>query len=117
MDLWLQGRRHDHMADPYHELAKALSSDGIRCRPQARGQLVVSSQWGPSWPDRGNSFWITHAGGRWHLFTWAPRGYRVPRTADVTALCRTCMAHGTSAMFKVPPHIVETFGLVELTDE
>jgi hypothetical protein len=104
------------MGDPYQRLAADLAGDGIRCQFQTRGQLVVSGQTGPVWPDRGNSFWVTHAGGYWYLFTWSPVAYRVPASADMPALCRTCMAHGDSAMSVVPPHIAQEFGLVELSD-
>ena|SRR6266404_9153849 len=101
--------------DPYTELAAALAADGIRCHFQSPGQMVVSGQVGPVWPDRGNSFWVTHAGERWHLFTWAPIGYSVPDGAQIVTLCRECMAHGSSAMYVVPNHIVEQFALRELS--
>jgi hypothetical protein len=103
--------------DPYRQLAATLAGDGIRCHFQTPGQMVVSGQVGAVWPDRGNSIWMTHAGGRWHLFTWSPVGYRVPEGADVTRLCRACMAHGPSAMPAVPAEIAQEFGLNELSDE
>ena len=103
--------------DPYRQLAATLAEDGIRCYFQSPGQMVVSTQAGPVWPDLGNSFWVTHAGGRWHLFTWSPVGYRVPEGTDIARLCRVCMAHGSRAMAKVPPHIALEFGLSELSDE
>jgi hypothetical protein len=103
--------------DAYGLLAAALAGDGIRCQFQTPGQCVVSGQVGPVWPNRGNSFWVTHAAGRWHLFTWSPVGYRVPEEADVAQLCRDCMAHGSSAMYHVPPHIAQKFGLSKLSEE
>jgi hypothetical protein len=103
------------MSDPYQVLATALAKDGILCQFQTEGQLVVSRQTGPVWPDQGNSFWVSHVEGRWYLFTWVPVGYSVPDTADMVALCRTCMAHGTSAMATLPALIAEEFGLVQLT--
>jgi hypothetical protein len=103
--------------DPYQRLAKALAVDGICCRFQTPSQLVVSGQVGLVWPDRGNSFWVTHAGSGWHLFTWSPVGYRVSQYADIAALCRACMAHGDIAMPAVPQHIAQEFGLVELSEE
>jgi hypothetical protein len=106
-----------HMDDAYRQLATALAADGIRCQFQTRGQLVVSRQVGPIWPDQGNSFWVIHVGGRWYLFTWVPVGYRVPESADMAALCRTCRAHGTSAMAEVLAHIAQEFGLGKLTED
>ena len=104
------------MHDLYRSLAASLARDSIRCHFQTRGQMVISRQAGPVWPGRGNSFWVTHIGGRWHLFTWSPIGYRVPDTADIEALCRTCMEYGDSAMGEAPPRIVQAFGLVELSE-
>jgi hypothetical protein len=72
----------------YDELVAALAGDEISCYLQSPDQLVVSAQAGAPWPDRGNSFWVTRAGGAWHLFTWAPRGYLIPPSSDVAALCR-----------------------------
>jgi hypothetical protein len=74
------------MKDPY-QLLDALAHEDIRCQFQTRGQLVVSRQVGPIWPNHGNSLWVTHAGGRWHLFTWTPIGYRVPESADIATVC------------------------------
>jgi hypothetical protein len=105
------------MSDPYQLLAAALSGDGICCQFQTRGQFVISRQAGPVWPNRGNSFWVTHVGGLWYLFTWVPIGYRIPEATDMIELCRTCMGHGQSAMARVPPPIAHGFGLVELSEE
>jgi hypothetical protein len=105
------------VADPYRILAAELAADGIRCQFHSPGQMVVSSQVGPIWPNRGNSFWVTNAGSRWYLFTWVPVGYRVPADSDMPALCRACMAHGDSAMGTVPPQIAQAFGLAELSEE
>lgn len=105
------------MSDPYADLAAALASDGIRCRLQAPDQLVFSRQVASVRPDRGNSFWVTHVGGHWYLFTWSPVGYRVPDSADIADVCRACMAFGDSAMYRVPSEIAESFGLIELSGE
>lgn len=105
------------MSDPYADLTSALASDGIRCQFQAAGQLVISRQLGSIWPDRGNSFWVTHVEGCWYLFTWSPVGYRVTEAADCAAVCRACMAFGTSAMYRVPSEIAEPFGLIELSPD
>ena len=103
--------------NPYQQLALALAPDGIQCHFQSPGQMVISSQVGPVWPNRGNSFWVTHVADRWYLFTWSPVGYRIPETADVAALCRSCMAHESSAMGSVPTPIAQAFGLNELSDQ
>jgi hypothetical protein len=101
----------------YEKLADALAADGIRCYQQSPDQLVVSQQTGPVSPNRGNSFWLTRAAGSWHLFTWTPVGYSVPEVTDIESLCRACMAHGSSAMYRVPADIVQRFGLHELTGD
>lgn len=105
------------MRSPYRELANALAPDGIVCRFQSEGQLVVSRQSGPVWPNAGNSFWVTHESGTWYLFTWSPVGYRVPATAEMAALCRKCMDIGGAAMGVVPKQIIGEFDLQELSDE
>jgi hypothetical protein len=102
--------------DEYEQLAEKLAANGIKCYLQSPHQLVISEQLGPVWPNRGNSFWVTRSGGAWHLFTWSPRGYSVPETANIESLCRTCLAHGSSAMWEVPADIRQRFGLRELTD-
>jgi hypothetical protein len=79
--------------------------------------MVVSGQVEQVWPNRGNSFWVTHAGGRWHIFTWSPIGYQVPAATNMAALCRACMAHGESAMPKVPQSLVQQSGLLKQSDE
>ena len=101
----------------YEQLAANLAAVGIACHLQSPDQLVISWQHGPVWPNRGNSFWVTRAGGAWHLFTWSPRGYSVPETANIESVCRTCLAHGSSAMWEVPEEIRQEFGLRELTDD
>ncbi len=101
---------------PYCEIRSALLEFGIQCQVNGRHQISVSAQRGPIWPDGGNSFWITRATGAWRLFTWSPVGYRVPEDADLVALCRRCMALGTTAMYRVPPEVCEEFGLVEMDD-
>lgn len=103
--------------DVYVNLARALGPDGIRCQFQQPGQMVVSRQVGPIWPDRGNSFWVTQVDQRWYLFTWSPRGYLVPEAADMTELCRACMNSTDRAMGTVPDDIIESFALDPLTDE
>jgi len=103
--------------DPYRQLAKVLVEHGIRCYLQGAVQMVVSTQDGLVLPDRGNSFWLTRAAGEWHLFTWASVGYRIPEGVDVARLCRSCVAHGSSAMATVPAQLAREFGLCELSDD
>jgi hypothetical protein len=67
------------------------------------------------WPNRGNSFWLSRKAGAWYLSTWLPVGYRVPPDQDLVALCSACMG-GRSAMYRVPPEVIERFGLQELED-
>src|SRR4051812_36053045 len=116
--FFMRGRRGDriHLMNTYEQLTTTLAQDGIKCQLQAPEQLVVSAQDGPTWSDRGNSFWVTRVAAAWHLFTWAPVGYLVPDTADIASLCRACMTHGDSAMFRVPTAVVQQFGLRELTE-
>jgi len=100
----------------YDALAKALEGVGLLGQRQNRDQLVVSSQEGPVWPNRGNSFWVSLKEKSWHLSTWSPRGYRVPADQDLVALCLACMSAGGTAMYRVPPEIVAKFGMQELDD-
>jgi hypothetical protein len=116
--LFMRGRMGgDYPMTTYEQLATVLAKDGIKCRFQAPEQLVVSAQIGPAWPDCGNSFWITRAENTWHLFTWLPAGYLVPDTTDIASLCRECMAHSASAMYRVPTDVAQQFGLRELSED
>jgi len=101
--------------DSYEAVARALAKLGLVGQMQSEDQLIVSSQHGPVWPNRGNSFWLSRKDGTWYLSTWLPAGYRVPADQDVVALCSACMG-GPSAMHRVPADIVERFGLHELDE-
>lgn len=101
--------------DSYDAVAKALAKRGLIGQMQREDQLVVSSQEGPVWPNRGNSFWLSRKQGTWYLSTWLPAGYRVPAEQDLVALCSACMG-GPSAMYRVPPEVIEQFGLQGLTE-
>jgi hypothetical protein len=68
------------------------------------------------WPDRGNSFWLSHKEGSWFLSTWTPICYQVPANQDIVALCSACMAVGASALYCGPAEIVACFGLQEIED-
>jgi len=97
-------------------MSKALAALGLVCYQQRPDQLVVSSQEGPVWPDRGNSFWLSHKDGVWYLSTWGPVGYQIPREQDAVALCSTCMSIGGSAMSRVPSDVASKFQLRQLDD-
>ena len=102
--------------DCYDALAKALAEVGLTGQRQNQDQLVVSSQEGPVWPNRGNSFWLSRRQGVWYLSTWSPVAYSVPANQDVLALCTACMSAGATAMSRVPPEIAARFGLRELDE-
>jgi hypothetical protein len=102
--------------DSYEVVVKALAKLGLVGQMQREGQLVVSSQVGPVWPDRGSSFWLSRRQGAWYLSTWLPAGYRVPADQDLVALCSACMG-GPSALYRVPPEVIERFRLRELTEK
>ncbi|MEM1069046.1 MAG: hypothetical protein AAGI63_09135 [Planctomycetota bacterium] len=102
---------------PYTEIRDSLAQSGINCGVNGRHQIAVSVQDRAIWPEAGNSFWITVATGKWHLFTWSPIGYRIPPEADIPELCRRCMASGNRAMYRVPDYICDEFGLVQLDDD
>jgi len=102
--------------DPYGPLAAELAKLGFTAQLRGADQLVVSTQQGPVWPDKGNSFWISHKGGSWYLCTWLPVCYRVPAAENIVALCSACMSCNESAMYRVPSDIVARFELQELDD-
>src|SRR5215472_7454134 len=104
-------------ANSYASLITALKAIGLSGQQQGPDQLVVSSQVGPVWPDRGNSFWLSLKSGTWYLSTWLPACYRVPAGQDVVALCSVCIGFGASAMWQVPDEIASRFGLERLSDD
>ena len=97
-------------------LIKALEGVGLMGQRNFPDQLIVSTQQGLVWPNRGNSFLLSHREGIWYLSTWSPVHYRVPAKQDVVQLCGACMAVGASAMYRVPAEIVTRFGLQEIDD-
>lgn len=99
--------------DSYSAVTEALAKLGLVGQMQNEDMLVVSTQQGPVWPNRGNSFWLSRKQGIWYLSTWLPAGYKVPPDQDLMALCAACMG-GSSAMYRVPPEVIERFGLQEL---
>ena len=102
--------------DPYTVLIEALAGVGLTGQMIRPDQLTVSTQQGPVWPDRGNSFWLSNKEGTWYLSTWSPVCYRIPADQDVVKLCSACMDVGTSAMSRVPPGIVARFQLQEIDE-
>jgi hypothetical protein len=101
--------------ESYGGMRKALAGLGLVGQIQNENQLVVSSQEGAPWPNRGNSFWLSRKQGAWYLSTWLPAGYRIPAGQDIVALCSACMG-GPSAMYRVPRELIERFGLQELEE-
>jgi hypothetical protein len=102
--------------DPYIALADALKRAGLSAQRMRPDQLVVSTQEGQGWPNRGNSFWLSYIEGTWYLSTWLPVCYRVPPNQDIVALCLACMGATASAMFRVPSEIASRFVLQEIDD-
>jgi hypothetical protein len=100
--------------DPYVLLIKALTGLGLVGQRNLPDQLIVSAQQGPMWPNRGNSFVVSHREGVWYLSTWLPAYYRLPPNQDIVQLCSACMAVGSSAMYRVPAELIARFGLVEI---
>jgi hypothetical protein len=100
----------------YTSLANALIVIGLTAQQSRPNQLIVSTQRGPVWPNRGNSFWVSLQSGTWYLSTWSPNCYRIPASEDIIAVCSACMEHGTSAMYRVPDEIVARFGLRQISD-
>src|SRR5947209_164613 len=105
------------MDDPYTLLADALASRSIRTYFQTEGQVVVSYQADPAWPNRGNSFWVTHTGGCWYVCTWVPVRYRVPATADIVEVCADFVARGTQVQPVIPEDLVLKHGLTRLREQ
>ena len=103
--------------DSYDSMSKVLEGLGLVGQVQNGDQLVVSSQEGPVWPARGNSFWLSHRQGIWYLSTWLPAGYSIPADQDIVALCSTIMSLATTAMYRISPEIVSRFGLRELDED
>src|SRR3954453_4205881 len=103
--------------DSYEALVKALEGTGLTGQEQIEHQLIVSCQQGAVWPNRGNSFWVSRRSGCWYLATWSPIAYKVPSDQDLLKLCQACIAVGNSAMYDVPPEIIERFLLQRVDDE
>ena len=103
--------------DSFESMKAALGALGLSAQMMRPWQLVVSSQRGPVWPNRGNSFRVTLHKGTWYLSTWSPVGYRVPARQDVVSLCSVCMEVGKTAMYRVPDEIASRFRLEELSED
>jgi hypothetical protein len=100
--------------ESYSTVSDALAALGLVGQQKNPDQLVVSAQQGPVWPDRGNSFWLSYREGTWYLATWSPICYRIPKDQDVVGVSAACMEIGSSAMYRVPPEVVVSFGLNEI---
>ena len=106
----------DMETDPYIALTEALAAIGLTGERSRPDQLIISAQQGPVWPNRGNSFWLSHNEGLWYLSTWLPVSYRVPADQDIVRLCSACMNVGSLAMYRVPADIIARFQLQEIDD-
>ena len=102
--------------ESYEQLASALATVGLTGQMMRQDQLVVSTQEGPVWPNRGNSFWMSRVDCVWYISTWGPICYRIPQDDQLISLCSACMQTGTSAMWRVPDEIVARFELQEIGD-
>ena len=96
--------------EAYRDVASRMPSC-IRAHLQSKDQLVIALRW-PCLPNEGNSFWISYRDDHWHVCTWAPRVYRVPKTVDVVQLCVELMDSSQEAMSEVPEPIVRNHGLI-----
>jgi hypothetical protein len=101
------------MTDEFSEIESGLRDRRISAYRQRPGQLVLSRQRGPVWPDAGNSFWICKLAGDWYVCTWSPRYYRVPPASPVLDVAEAFVDVGNTAQFSVPDELVNRFGLVE----
>jgi hypothetical protein len=97
------------MNEFFASLTHALEPHGITAHLQNPWQLVISTETRPVSPDRGNSFWIMIAGGRCYLGTWTPACYRLPRSADVAALCVDFMQHDARAASVLPDELIAKY--------
>lgn len=105
------------MTDRYADMQQTLKQRGMCSYMQRADQLVASHQRGPAWPDRGNSFWVSWYGDRWHLCTWAFHAWRVPPETDVAELAEAFVAVGDIAQVDVPDEMIARFGLVRLNPD
>lgn len=105
------------MNDQFTEIEQALRDRQISYYCQRPGQLVLSRQRGPVWPDAGNSFWLAKLDGDWYVCTWAPYYYRVPPSSSVLDVAEAFVDVGTAAQWRVPPELITRFGLIEINDD
>jgi hypothetical protein len=98
----------------YEVMGMTLEKLGLTGQMQNEEMMNVSSQVGPVYPDRGNSFWLSRRDGVWYLSTSLPAGDRVLLDQDVGALCEACVGSGPSAMYRVPPELIARFKLGEI---
>lgn len=105
------------MNDEFTEIEQALRERQISFYRQRPGQLVLSRQRGPVWPDAGTSFWLARLNRDWYLCTWAPCYYRVPPSSSVLDVAEAFVDVGTSAQWRVPPELITRFSLTEINDD
>src|SRR4051794_13436841 len=100
------------MTDEFTELEQGIRDHRMSAYRQRPGQLVLSRQRGPAFPDAGNSFWICRIAGNWYVCTWSPHYYRVPSEIAVLDVAEAFVDVGKSAQHRVPDELVARFGLV-----
>jgi hypothetical protein len=101
------------VTDEFTEIEADLRDRRISAYRKRPGQLALSRQRGPAWPDAGNSFWICKLAGDWYVCTWSPHYYRVPPETPVLDVAEAFADVGKSAQYRVPDDLVARFGLFE----
>src|SRR5262245_8985616 len=79
-------------------------------------QLVVATAL-PYCPKSSNSFWLRFHNGSWHLVTWAPTAYRIPRSLSVVQANMTCLRASNATLWELPAEIVDRLHLQRLTND
>lgn len=108
---------YDDPDDEFSEIEQALRDRGMSAYRQRPGQLVLSRQRGPVWPDAGNSFWLCKLAGDWYICTWGPCYYRVPASSPVLDVIEAFVDVGKMAQARMPGELVARFGLIETDHE
>jgi hypothetical protein len=100
----------------YQRVAEELHRSGAATSFQNENQLVVSTAL-PAFPDLSNSFWLKFHQKHWHLVTWAPHVYRLPKSADVVAVSLKCLRSSNRTIVKLPEDLLHNLNLQLLNDK
>ena len=106
----------DPLIPDYHKVAEELRQDGAKTHFQNQHQLVVATAF-PYGSTASNSFWLRFHNGSWHLVTWAPTAYRIPRSLSVVQATMTCLRASTTTLWELPEEIVDRLHLQRLTND